>query len=262
MAILSCNFNSACLGRMISFQAILPIEEVLLHSGEKDCKHIEPLKTLYLLHGITGNDMDWLVGTRIAHYAARKNLAVIMPAGENGFYTDNNSTNRFGEYIGNELVQATRAMFHLSEKREDTFIGGLSMGGYGALRNGLKYSDTFGKIIALSSALITDDAVKSTNEPEQWHFAKREYFEMVFGNPDTIKGGDSDVKELAKKYAENIQMYLACGTEDVLLEKNRDYIDYLKSINANYDYIEGPGGHDWDFWDIYIEKAIEWIFQG
>ena len=283
MAILSCNFNSSCLGRTVSFQAILPVNAFSPESSE-NTSNVEtersgrqlsdnqmpdsqisnkqkPLKTLYLLHGITGNDIDWLIGTRVAHYAQSKGLAVIMPAGENGFYTDNNSTNRFGEYVGRELVHATRSMFHLSEKREDTFIGGLSMGGYGALRNGLKYSGTFGKIVALSSALVVGKAATATNEPNQWHFAKKEYFDVVFGDPDKLEGGDLDVKALAANHARHAQIYMACGTEDTLLEKNREFRDYLQSIEADLDYVEAPGDHDWKFWDTYIEKGIEWLYK-
>ena len=262
MAVLTCNFLSKCLGRMVSFHAIIPSASFgdMLHPNSTPYADVKPFKTLYLLHGIGGNDSDWLMGSRVAHYAEAHRLAVIMPAGENGFYTDTSSAHQYGEYVGRELVAATRSMFNLSHERDDTYIGGLSMGGYGALRNGLKYSDTFSKIVALSSALVMEDAPKSTSE-SFWPFGKRDYFERVFGDLDQLDGSDFDVYALATKCAANVHIYSACGTEDTLLDKNRRFAEHLRSLGANCTYEEGPGGHDWPFWDQYIHKAIRWIFS-
>jgi len=261
MAVLTCDFLSKSLGRMVSFRAVLPTANFgdIINPNSAPYANLKPFKTLYLLHGIGGNELDWLVGSRVAHYAEERGLAVIMPAGENGFYTDNNSTNRYSEFIGKELVEATRAMFNLSHKREDAYIGGLSMGGYGALRNGLKYSETFSKIIALSSALVVDDAAKSTDE-SFWPFGKRDYFERVFGELDKLDGSEFDVYALAKNNKQNTSIYLSCGTEDTLLEKNRVYKAFLETIGVNLTYVEDSGGHDWGFWDTYIEKGIAWIY--
>ena len=96
-------------------------------------------------------------GTRIQAWAEANDLAVIMPSGENRFYLDDEKSGElYGEFIGKELVEFTRKLFPLSDKREDTFIAGLSMGGYGAIRNGLKYAENFGCVIGLSAALVHD----------------------------------------------------------------------------------------------------------
>src|SRR5690606_9197863 len=127
-------FLSRSLKRKVAFNAIIPGD-----SGDPRLPAAEgPFKTLYLLHGIFGNHTDWLTNSRIQMLAESRNLAVIMPAGDNAFYLD--QTDRgdlYGQFVGQELVAATRAMFNLSHRREDTFIAGLSMGGYGAIRNGL-----------------------------------------------------------------------------------------------------------------------------
>ena len=100
-----------------------------------------PWPTLYLLHGYTGNQVDWLYRSDIEKWAMQHGYAVIMPSGGNSFYLDNETTGeRYGVFIGEELVEVTRKMFPLSHKREDTVIAGLSMGGYGAIRNGLRYA--------------------------------------------------------------------------------------------------------------------------
>ena len=137
MALIQVNFMSKSLMRMVPIQVILPVDKFFGEEGTE--AEEKPFKTLYLLHGIFGNYTDWVSGTRIQRWADEKNLAVVMPSGDNAFYVDQPaSANMYGEFIGKELVEITRKMFPLSRKREDTFIGGLSMGGYGAIHNGLK----------------------------------------------------------------------------------------------------------------------------
>ena len=166
MAIITTRYNSMCLGGPVSFTAVIPFEDfgMFPNFNPNPYENQEPLRTLYLLHGISGDEKDWLYGSRIARFAEENHIAVIMPDGNNNFYVDNWPAERWGEFIGRELVEVTRNLFPLSRKREDTYIGGLSMGGYGAIRNGLKYSDTFSKIVALSSALITYEVPYSTEE--------------------------------------------------------------------------------------------------
>ena len=180
MAHLTCNFFSKSLMRTVDITVILPTDKFV--ATDPHFKPQSTFKTLYLLHGILGSTTDWIVGTRIAAWAAEKNLAVVMPSGENKFYVDQpDHMEYFGEFIGQELVDFTRRTFPLSSKREDTFIGGLSMGGYGALRNGLKYHDTFGSIVALSSALILDDVYTSSYDNPNL-IGNRHYYESVFGH--------------------------------------------------------------------------------
>lgn len=257
MALVTVNFESKCLNRNVTYRAIIPTEHP---SNQQDFK---PFKTLYLLHGMFGNCEDWITGTRVKRFAEVNRLAVIMPSGDNSFYVDHlNRHDYYGEFIGRELVEHSRNMFQLSSRREDTFIAGLSMGGYGAVRNGLKYHHTFSHIAGFSSALILKEALNSTEEHEIF-FRTRPYFESIFGNIDELIGSDNDYKALIKNLkAQQIEipkLYLACGTEDYLLENNRDYRDFLIQQNVDFTYVESPGGHDWDFWDEYIQKIMDWL---
>ncbi|WP_240647274.1 alpha/beta hydrolase [Paenibacillus nanensis] len=153
MAMMQIHFFSACMKREVTFNALLPLDQP--ESPHTEGESVKPLKSLYLLHGYCGSHTDWISFSRIRELSDRHRIAVFMPAGENRFYLDDEeSDERMGEYVGQELVAFTRRMFPVSRLREDTMIGGLSMGGYGAIRNGLRYSDTFGGIIALSSALL------------------------------------------------------------------------------------------------------------
>ena len=152
MALIQVNYLSMALFRTVPVNVILPVDK--FNFDGTPAPDARPYKTLYLLHGLLGNYTDWVTGTRIQRWAEERNLAVVMPSGDNAFYIDRPAAkNCYGEFVGRELVEMTRRMFPLSDRREDTFIAGLSMGGYGAIRNGLKYSDTFGCVAGLSSAL-------------------------------------------------------------------------------------------------------------
>lgn len=261
MALIQANFMSGSLMRTVPVNIILPVDK-LAFSGAAQ-KEVTAYKTLYLLHGIFGNYTDWVSGTNIQRWAEEKDLAVVMPSGDNMFYIDHReSLNYYGEFIGRELVELTRRTFPLSRRREDTFIAGLSMGGYGAIRNGLKYHDTFGCIAGLSSAMIVDGLEMRTNDTPVT-INRRDFAESIFGDLTKVKDSDMNpkwlVEKLKKQQAEFPKMYLACGTEDSLLEANREMRDYLKDAGVDVTYEEGAGGHEWDFWNRYIKKVIDWL---
>ncbi len=256
MAYIQMNYFSKCLMRTVTINAIVPVDK---EGNEK-----KKFKTLYLLHGIFGNYTDWINGTRLQRWAEDHDLAVIMPCGENKFYVDNEKTLEFhSRFVGEELVEITRQLFPLSKKREDTFIGGLSMGGYGAVINGLKYHKTFGTIIGLSSAFILDMLPLSNDDEGTEYLYRRCYLESIFGDFDKVKGSDKDYCALVKKIKENKgkfpDIYLACGSEDFLIKENRAYRDFLKENKVKFTYVESPGVHNWDFWDEHILKAIEYL---
>ena len=161
MAIIQCNFFSKSLMRTVPIQVVLPTDKFTF--GPSAAAEEKPLKTLYLLHGIFGNYTDWVSGTRLQAWAQDRDLCVVMPSGDNSFYVDNRKTSAlYGSFISKDLVDFTRRSFPLSRKREDTFIGGLSMGGFGAIVNGLQNPDTFGYVVGLSSALILNQETVNT----------------------------------------------------------------------------------------------------
>lgn len=251
MALATVEFYSEALSRDVEFRAILP-----------DPLPGKPLKTLYLLHGAFGCNSNWLYYTRIALWARQRNLAVILPNGENTFYVDEKKGRSFySRFIGQELVDYTRQLFPLSHRREDTFLCGLSMGGYGALVNGFKYWQTFGYIAGLSSALRVDSYRDSTDGPEVPYLLSRGYLERTFGDPDQVAGSDMDYEALALTVPRDQfpGLYLCCGTEDSLLPSNRAFRDFLTAQGLPFVYEEGPGDHNWTFWDTYIQKILDWL---
>ena len=251
MAIMEINFYSKMLKRSSTLMAVLPVDRFDRNFSKNT--DIDSMKTIYLLHGYAGNHMDWLYGAQIVELSLRYNVAIFMPSGENSFYLDDEDREAYySRFIGEELIEFTRNIFPIPEKREKTFIGGLSMGGYGALRNGLVYNNVFGGIIALSSALIINKISGITPDYNNG-IASYKYYRHVFGDLNSLIGSDKDITALAKRLKEKGEsipkIYMACGKDDFLIQENRDLYNSLKQEGIDVTYVEDNGTHDWQFWN-------------
>ena len=243
------------LQRRTSISVILPSDNIhFLNDAEEIVP--QPYKTLYLLHGLYGSDDIFLANTSIQKFAEDNGIAIVIPCGDNSFYVDNEKAHAYyGEYVGQELLDITRNIFPLSDKREDTFIAGFSMGGYGAIRNGLKYSQNFSKIGMISAALITEDIVNFVSDDNV--LRSRDFYESVFGNLDEIKDSDKNPKYLIENTDDVPDIFMACGLNDFLHERNVDFYEFLKSKNIDAEFVEAPGEHTWEFCDEYIKECIK-----
>ena len=257
MALIQMNCFSCALARTVPVHVILPSDKVDSHT-HRYVRRARPFKTLYLLHGMFGNYSDWVVNTRVQRWAEERDLAVVMPSGDNMYYVDSLLPfNDYGSFVGEELPALMRATFPLSDRREDTFVAGLSMGGFGALRNGWKYADTFGCIAALSSAItVLDPSVPPIAGDK-----------AVFGDLATAAETDKNHQvayaqlraRVATGQAQMPALYLACGTDDPFIASTRALRDQLAADGVDLTYDEMPGGHDWDFWAAQIKKVIDWL---
>ena len=258
MALVHVNYFSEALKRNVNYIAILPVDKRTVDGETPWTRADKPFKTLYLLHGIHGCEVDWLTGSRIKRWAQERSLAVIMPAGENKFYNDlDPSHDWFEQYIGQELVEHTRSLFPLSTDRQDTYIAGLSMGGYGSLCAGLRYPETFGRVGAFSAGIFEsyppDDNVVGVVGRRSLHVACQ-------GPEEDYKGSRNDVFALADSGAElKPEFFMACGTSDFFLTADRKFSNYLKEQGYQVDYHEDAGGHEWDFWDKYLLVFLNWL---
>ncbi len=284
MALISVDYFSSSLMRTTTLEIILPVDDqgaayatdsVMRHAGdslEDEMRAWEqspyppkkaPFKTLFLLHGISGNHADWISETRIRSWAENHGIAVVMPSGYNAFYLDQPEVhNYYGRFVGQELVEVARQMFPLSTRREDTFIGGISMGAYGALRNGLKYCETFGSIVSLSSAMIINDFDQVISS-DGLFFLSRDFLEHTFGDLSHVRGSDKDPARLAADlvYCDRPRprIFMTCGNQDPLAEANRMLAGRMRDTGLDVTYDEMSGGHDWDFWNAALPKALDWL---
>lgn len=252
MALIQMNFLSTALKRTVPATVILPVD-ITSFSQEKT-----QFPTLYLLHGLLGNYTDWVSNTRIQRWAEERGLAVVMPSGDNSFYIDQVLPNQeYGRFIGQELVEITRRAFPLSRDRNQTFLAGLSMGGFGAIRNGLKYADTFGYVAGLSSAVHIFEM--APDAPGRTLFRE----DLVFGDLEEARKTDKNprIALIQAKEAGFIlpEFYMSCGLQDGLLESNRSLRDYFLKHGVTLTYRESNGKHDWDFWDREIQAVLDWL---
>lgn len=261
MSELSIRLFAPSLSRFTNFLMVLPNDTPPMMT-EGNIHYLRPMKTLFLLHGYSGNCMDWMTGSRIGELAAKYNLAVVMPSGDNSFYLNMEASgNNYEDFICKDLIHFLRNTFGLAKVPEDTFIGGLSMGEFGALHSGLAHPEAFGRIIGLSSALICD-GIKGMKPGANDLIANYAYYKQTFGDLEHLDESMNNPKYVVKTRLENgekIQpVFMACGTEDFLLEPNRDFKDFFLEHGVDVTYRESHGVHDWNFWNEYIEPAICW----
>ena len=218
-------------------------------------------KTLYLLHGMSDDEGTWMRRTSIERYAEEKGLAVVMPDGGLGWYTDMYRGLAWFKFISGELPALCRRFFPiLSDKREDTYIGGNSMGGYGALKCALRAPQTFSKVISLSGALDAADTAINNTVP-----ATRRYWEDVFGPAEDVSGSENDLFAAATALTDPAlrpRIYMWCGTEDFLYAQNIRMRDHLRALGYDLTYEESPGDHQWRHWDKKIADALDWLLPG
>lgn len=263
MAVFDFNFYSESLGRYVSVSAILPTDGACVHPECIPECYDRPMKSIYLLSGYSGSYMDWVNYTQIVIFSYQYNVAVFMPAGENSFYiNDKKRMANYEKFVAEELVDYTRKTFaEVSKRREDTYIGGISMGGFGALYLGMKYGHTFRKILAMSPAIVGYAYTEEKNEFLDASISQ-DYCEGVFGTPQEVAKSDKNLEVLYQRCMnENIPLpdiFLACGTEDFCLNQSRKLVQFLTEQQASFDYLETPGEHVWMIWNQYIQKGLDW----
>lgn len=252
MALFHCNFFSAVLGLSVSMDVILP-------QPQPGARREGKLPVLWLLHGLSDDHTIWQRRTSIERYVESMNLAVVMPAVDRSFYTDMAQGNRYWTYIAQELPALARSFFPLSTRREDNFVAGLSMGGYGAFKLALSYPARYAAAASLSGALhdFAEDAAASEDPAWAAELAR------VFGDLTKFTGGPNDVYALATRVAKgktpSPRLYQCCGTEDFLYAGNLRFKAHAEALGLPFTYEEGPGEHVWSYWDVMIQRVLAWL---
>ncbi|MBR2547159.1 MAG: acetylesterase [Eubacterium sp.] len=271
-------FHAESIMQHANFAYVLPYDMPMEEVKEPKYYEREP-KSLILLHGLTGTDTDWLFGGVAQIMAMQYNLAIFMPTTGNSFYLDKGYTGaNYATYVGEELPDFIHKVFGFCESRENTLVGGLSMGGYGALHTAFTYPEKFSGCIGLSSAVVIKSAVErfrregflddapADQNPDPSEDPVGDVLPLpmlldIFGDPKKLEGSDKDLEALFKKLkasgADIPKLYMAIGTDDSLLEANRDFVRFLKKEGADITYEEGPGIHDWIFWNEYIDRGLK-----
>lgn len=242
---------SRLMGRAMPYRVILPV-------GYQDAANASRrYPVVFLLHGLTGHFDNWTDRTGLARYAESYQMIIVTPEGENGWYTDSVSRpdDKFESYIVRELVAEIDARFRTDPARGKRAIAGLSMGGYGALKFGIKYPDMFALAGSFSGAL----GAARFNEKNAGAIGKS--IEAIFGAEGSEQRASNDIfKLISEMPAEKVKslpfIYLDCGTEDFIFQQSRDFSALLNEKKIPHEYRELPGAHTWPYWDRQVQEFL------
>ncbi len=207
-----------------------------------------PFPVFYLLHGLSDDHTAWTRQTSIERYAEDYPFIIVMPEGGRSYYTNAPQGEAYETAIIRDLIPYIDRTFQTDARREARVVGGLSMGGYGALRFALRHPDLFCSAVSHScSRALTWAHEPAPPEPK---------FTRVFGFDPS--GGPNDLFALAERIDRPLlpALCIDCGTEDALLAGNRRFHRHLETLDIPHEYAEYAGGHTWDYWDQRIQEAL------
>jgi S-formylglutathione hydrolase FrmB len=238
------SLQSSLVGKALPYEVVLPRGYALITSRKR-------YPVLYLLHGWSGHPQGWLTETRLKEYVARHQVIVVLPEGDNGWYTDSATlpAERYESYILQELIPDVDNRFRTLRERNGRAVAGFSMGGYGAVKFGLKHPDLFAFSASMSGAF--DAPVRMDDYS----------IKQVFGAADNPARTSNDLFKLAgllstDEVAALPYFYFDCGTEDHWLETNRELSKLFSERKIAHEYRELPGGHDWKYWDRQVQEIL------
>src|SRR4051812_23107710 len=252
MALIRCDFFSDALEVGTTMTVVLP-QPAEGQIGVEASGAADAPPVLYLLHGLSDDGSAWLRYSSVERYATARGLAVVMPAVGRSFYADEAHGHPYWTYLTEELPRTVARFFNVSGRREDTFVAGLSMGGYGALKWALRQPERFAAAASLSGAL--DLSVLEEDE------ARQPLLRQVF---DGHVGPDDDLFALlaAVDVPTLPALYVGCGTEDHLLAGNQRFLAALEAAGVPAQVDLRPGEHEWSLWDTVIQDVIDWLPVG
>lgn len=258
MALMSISYYSKTLGMNCTMNVIAPQINNGLLSLNKNAA-TPPFPVLYLLHGRSHDHNDWLRYTSLERYCAKYGLIVVMPDAHLSFYANQKHGYPYFTFFADELPRIVKEFFHVSDKREDTFVAGCSMGGYGAFKLAMTYPERYAAAASMSGSIdvvysLVDNPFKSDFNPK--------ILKNSFGSADEIINNDSDIFYLAEKLSKSDcqkpRFFQCVGDKDLLLEPNRRFYNTFKD-KLVINYYEENGGHTWDFWDKNLKNLISWL---
>ena len=257
---IDCNFESRVLNSRTELKVILPqkIDYMNVTDDFEEFYRFENIKTLLLLHGAWDDGKSWINNTCLPRYADENNIAVILPSIGNNFYIKKRTGEDYFRLVTEEILGFARSMFPLSKRREDTFVGGNSMGGYGAMKMAFERPDLFSKAFSLSGALDIQESARLLKGIGL-------NMDSLFENVRKLNGTKEDlmaIMEETKMSGKEIpDIYQAVGEKDYMYKGNLKFKDRAKELGIKIKYEESTGEHDWKFWNEYIEKAILWCLK-
>jgi S-formylglutathione hydrolase FrmB len=183
-----------------------------------------------------------------------------MPEANRSYYTDMEYGLNYFHYITQELPEFCRRQLNLNTDPAKTFVAGLSMGGYGALKCALTYPDRYRKVVSLSG--VTDIQTR-LQDPEMPSGMIKE-MKAVFGERLQVKP-DQDLyalsAKLLKQGADLPDILSCCGDIDPFVDMNRKFAEYMQETDFKFQYVETPGTHEWRFWEQHLRTMFDFLYN-
>lgn len=254
MALMRINFYSKTLGKHHHFNLILPEQDDHYDLSKQPAA----MPSVMILHGLSSDNNSYLRFTSVERYANEHQIAVILPDGDHSFYANMLYGHSYEDHIL-EVWRYAHQVFPLSSKRDDNFLAGHSMGGFGVIKTAFQHAELFSKACFMSSA--TDIERLLTYDWTDFKMAG------IIGDVNTTEGTSLDIKYIVESGLDKYgldglpDLYMMCGTEDFIYEDNVNFKAYLEDKNISFKYEEGPGEHDYAYWDAGILKAVTWMMK-
>jgi putative tributyrin esterase len=276
MGILRYNYKSEAIGMNTDIMITYPSGLYTYYPPDPEEKGIGPFQragrqyeenmkfqTIYILHG--GGDDDSLVHryTRLEYYADQNNVMTVTARVNDSFFIDTKYGINYYTYITEELPVVVQSLFASSKKREDNFVIGMAMGGNAALMLAMKRPDLYAACVDLSGGIGC--SIDSDYFVSEVKASKLKKVKSAFGDPDKLPDSEFDIGYIARENIKNKvevpQLFMGVGEEDFIRDIVRKDRDALQKLGYPLYYEEAPGlGHEWDFWDLYLKKAMnEWL---
>jgi len=244
------HLDSKLMGRKMPYNAVVPPTYLATAPNVR-------YPVIYLLHGLGGHYDNWTSKTLVAAYAPDNDVIIVTPEGGDGWYTDSATqpNDKYESYIIKELIPEIDKKFRTIADRDHRAIAGLSMGGYGAIKFGLKYSELFSIVGSFSGAL--DGPLRG-----QEHKNYRPSIMAVFGPDNSPLRKENDVFSIVNSMSlERLKtlpyFYVSCGTEDTVnFLLNRDFAGLLVEKKIRHEYRHFPGAHTWVVWDAEVQEFL------
>ncbi len=255
---IKCDLKSHILATRVDIDIFLPdargyIDEV---DDYKSYYSFEPFKTIFLMHGAWDRGVQWIENTSVLRLAEEKGFALVVPSVGNTFYANTLYGLRYEDYFMNELTGFVRGLFPLSERPEDNFLCGVSMGGYGALKAVFKKPEAFGGCAVMSSVVDISASARIIR-------ALGVQSDMTLGHWRELKGSQFDLRSIIEEnkgqYDKFPALLMIDSPGDYLNEYNRAFHEYLETARISHDYREYEGLHEWKFWDEHMKECIDFF---
>ncbi len=238
----------------------LPLYVILPDPGEKGGVELAKRKILYLLHGLSEDGSAWQRYTSIETIAAGYGLVVVMPSAGRSFHINQPNGQKYFSYLTEELPHYLSEIFGLTPRREDTFIAGSSMGGYGAIKAALLRPELYAAAASFSGVLsVAVLQFLPDTDPRKDEFA------MLFGDLEKLIGSEHDPAVWLERAATNApnlpRLFISVSRQEDIYPLSGMFHEACQSLGVHSEYHEEDGGHDWLFWDGQIQRFLSAVLE-